>query len=74
MKYSVWRMQLTNGAQCNIGTGTRNPDYPFYCTGGLVCSAPPAGEQQRAVFVKCVTQSKGKPGAPGTYLATTLYE
>lgn len=74
MRYTVWRMQLTNGAQCNIATGTRDPDYPFYCSGGLSCSAPPAGQQHGAVFVKCVTFSNGKPGAPGSYLATTLYE
>lgn len=70
MKYTVWRMQLTSGAQCNIGTGTRNPDYPFYCSGGLTCSAPPAGEQHGPVFVKCTSGSS----KPGTYLATTLYE
>lgn len=74
MRNTVWRMQLVNGTRCDIGTGTVVPDYPFYCSGGLVCSAPPAGEQHGPAFVKCATVSNGKPGKPGTYLASILYE
>jgi hypothetical protein len=72
---NVWQMRLASGALCSAGTGTTLPGYPFYCTGNLVCSAPPAGSQQRdAVFVRCAQTSDAKTGAPGSYLATTLYE
>lgn len=72
---NAWQMRLASGALCNAGTGTTLPGYPFYCTGSLVCSAPPAGSQQRdAVFVRCAHASDGKTGVPGSYLATTLYE
>lgn len=71
---NAWRMQLTNGASCNIATGTAIPGYPYYCSGGLVCSAPPPGQPQHAVFVKCAQAPGGKPQTPGSYLVTTLYE
>lgn len=71
---SVWQMQLQSGAYCNIGTGTVLAGYPFYCSGGLVCSAPPPGEQQGAVFVHCGTPANGKVGTAGSYLVRVLYE
>jgi hypothetical protein len=71
---NVWMMELTSGATCNIGTGTTVPGYPFYCSGSLVCSAPPPGKPQRAVFVRCAPVTNGKTGKPGTYLVSTLYE
>jgi hypothetical protein len=71
---SVWRMQLESGTQCNVGTGTTVPGYPFYCTGNLVCSAPPPGKPQSAVFVRCATIAGGKPSTPGSFLVRTLYE
>jgi hypothetical protein len=71
---TVWQMQLVSGAQCNRGTGTVIPDFPFYCTGGLVCSSPPAGEPNGAVFVHCGTPSDGKVSTVGSYLARVLYE
>jgi hypothetical protein len=70
---SVWRMQLQSGAECNVATGTRVPEYPFFCTGGLVCSAPPS-EPQGAVFVRCATMAGGKPATPGSFLVRTLFE
>ncbi len=73
---NAWQMQLVSGAMCNMGTGTTIPGYPFYCSGeeGLVCSAPPPGQPQSPVFVRCASAKNGKVGAPGTYLVTTLYE
>jgi hypothetical protein len=71
---SVWRMELQSGAQCNAATGTTIPGYPFFCTGGLVCSAPPEGPQQNAVFVRCATIAGGKPSTPGSFLVRMLYE
>ena len=71
---NVWQMQLVSGVQCNIATGTRIPGYPFYCAGGLVCSAPPAGQPQTAVFVRCATPANGKVGTAGSYLVRVLYE
>ncbi|HET9095857.1 MAG TPA: hypothetical protein VFN37_04295 [Candidatus Baltobacteraceae bacterium] len=70
---SVFQMQLQSGAQCNRGTGTVIPGYPFYCAGGLVCSAPP-GEPQGAVFVHCGTPANGKVAGAGSYLVRVLYE
>lgn len=71
---SVFQMQLESGAQCNMGTGTVIPGYPFYCSGGLVCSAPPAGEPKGAVFVHCGTPAQGKVATAGSYLVRVLYE
>lgn len=71
---TAWQMQLVSGAQCNMGTGTVIPGYPFYCAGGLVCSAPPAGEPQGAVFVHCGTPQNGKVATSGSYLVRILYE
>lgn len=71
---NAWQMRLTSGALCNVGTGTTVPGYPFYCTGNVVCAAPPEGEPHGAVFVHCATLSNGKPQPTGTTLVTTLYE
>lgn len=71
---NAFQMQLASGARCGIGTGTTIPDYPFYCTGNLVCSAPPPGPPHDAVFVRCATAANGKVGKAGSYLVTTLYE
>jgi hypothetical protein len=71
---NAWMMQLISGVTCNIGTGTTVAGYPFYCSGNLVCSAPPPGKPQSAVFVRCARVSNGEPGTPGSYLVTTLYE
>lgn len=70
---NAWQMQLVSGAQCNRGTGTIIPGFPFYCAGGLVCSAPPQAPQS-AVFVRCGTPSDGKVPAAGSYLVRVLYE
>jgi hypothetical protein len=71
---NAWQMRLVSGALCNLGTGTTIPDYPYYCTGNLVCSAPPPGESRTAVFVHCATETEGKITPQGSYLVTTLYE
>jgi len=71
---NAWMMKLTSGAMCNIGTGTTIEGYPFYCSGNLVCSAPPPGKPQGAVFVRCAPVKNGKTGKPGKYLVSTLYE
>lgn len=72
--HSVFQMQLQSGAQCNMGTGTITLGYPFYCSGGLVCSAPPPGQSQGAVFVRCGKPANGKVAAAGSYLVRVLYE
>jgi hypothetical protein len=72
--HNAWTMQLAGGALCTIGTGTVIPDYPFYCTGKMVCAAPPATNRD-AVFVSCgkpKSALKVKPG--GHYLVTVMYE
>lgn len=72
---NVWMMELAGSVQCNAGTGTVMPGYPFYCSGGLVCAAPPANVEQPAIFVSC-----GRPKGATTvtsasrYLVTTMYE
>lgn len=70
---NAWQMQLVSGALCNIATGTQVPGYSFYCTGKLVCSAPPPGEPRGAVFVRCATAENGKIGAASSFLVRTLY-
>lgn len=71
---NAWQMELVSGVQCNIGTGTITPGYPFYCSGGLVCSAPPPGAQNGPVFVRCAQVTRGKAGTAGRYLVRTLFE
>jgi hypothetical protein len=71
---NAWQMQLTSGERCNIGTGTTLPGFPYYCSGNLVCSAPPPGQPGGPVFVRCAGVANGKTGKPGTYLVTVLYE
>ena len=72
---NAWMMELAGQVKCNIGTGTVTPGYPFYCSGGLVCAAPPANTEQPAVFVAC-----GRPKnatsvtSAGRYLVTAMYE
>jgi hypothetical protein len=69
-----WRMVLVSGTVCGIGTGTILPGYPFYCTGGLVCSVPSAIAPGRPVFVRCAAVQNGKLASAGTYLVRTLFE
>jgi hypothetical protein len=68
-------MQLAGGITCNVGTGTVVPDYPFYCTGDLVCAAPTSIANRSAVFVAC---GKAKNGLTvtgiGKYLVRVMYE
>jgi hypothetical protein len=72
---NAFMMQLAGGITCNMGTGTVVADYPFYCTGNLVCAAPSSSTNQRAIFVSC-----GKPKNSvtvtgiGRYLVTVMYE
>lgn len=68
-------MQLAGGITCNIGTGTVIPDYPFYCTGNLVCAAPSSNSARRAIFVQCGKPKNGLTViAAGHYLVTVMYE
>lgn len=72
---NAWMMQLAGGMTCSIGTGTIAPGYPFYCSGNLVCAAPPSGTTPAAVFVKCGRQnSAASVGDISSYLVTTMYE
>jgi hypothetical protein len=69
-----WMMQLAGGITCNIGTGTRIPDYPFYCTRNLVCAAP-ASTNLPAIFITCGRpKSSISVTATSRYLVTVMYE
>lgn len=72
--HNPWMMQLANGAKCSAGTGTVIPNYPYYCTGNLVCAAP-AASTRAAVFVQC-GRPKNAVSVTGTahYLVTAIYE
>lgn len=73
--HNAWMMQLAGGAQCNLGTGTTILDYPFYCTQGLVCTAPSPALFQPAIFVVCGRPKNGTTVRDvGHYLVTTMYE
>ena len=57
MPVQPWVYVLASGGTCTIGTGTRNPDYPYYCTGELVCSAPaPTNVATGTYTVRCGKQ------------------
>jgi hypothetical protein len=72
---NAFMMQLAGGITCNVGTGTVIPDYPFYCSGNLVCAAPSSAGSRRAVFVACGKPKNGiaVTGA-GRYLVTVMYQ
>lgn len=72
--HNAWMMQLANGAKCSAGTGTVIPNYPYYCTGNLVCAAP-ATSASAAVFVQC-GRPKNAVSVTGTghYLVAVIYE
>ena len=55
-----WRFQLAGGSgiQCNAGTGTVIGNYPYYCSGNLVCAVPAATAKWPATFMaQCGTPS-----------------
>jgi hypothetical protein len=72
---NAWMITLAGGSQCNMGTGTIVPGYPFYCSGGLVCAAPLAAQKAPAVFVQCGRPKSGQSvTGTGRYLVTMMYE
>ncbi len=55
-----WRFQVTGGSGiiCNAGTGTVIGNYPYYCSGNLVCSVPAASTKWPTTFMaQCGTPS-----------------
>jgi hypothetical protein len=50
---NVWMMELANGANCNVATGTAIPNYPFYCTGNRVCAEPQSQTADTRQYVEC---------------------
>ena len=72
---NAWIMQLAGGVTCGVGTGTVIPDYPFYCTGDMVCAAPASSANTRAVFVRCGRSKDGMTVTGiGQYLVTVMYD
>jgi len=72
---NAWMMQLAGGATCNIGTGTVIPDYPFSCTGNMVCAAPSSSANAHVVFVQCGRPKNGMTvTGTGHYLVTVMYD
>ena len=66
-----WRYQIAGGSGilCNAGTGTVIANYPYYCSGNLVCSAPQNTQWPGAYAVQC-----GTPTGPMTVKGKrTLY-
>jgi hypothetical protein len=73
-----WRFQVAGGSgiMCNAGTGTVVGNYPYYCSGNLVCTIPAATTKWPTTFMaQC-----GTPGGPMTVkgaramFVTTLWE
>jgi hypothetical protein len=56
-----WRYQVVGGSgiTCSAGTGTVIANYPYYCDGNMVCSAPQASQWPGAYVVQC-----GTPAGP----------
>ena len=72
--HNPFMMQLAGGISCNVGTGTVIPDYPFYCSGNLVCAAPSSNANPRAVFVQCGRPKNGMTVTRmGRYLVRVMY-
>jgi len=48
-----WRFQLAGGSgiMCNAGTGTVIGNYPYYCSGNLVCSVPAASTKRPTTYM-----------------------
>ncbi len=59
-----WRFQLAGGSgiMCNAGTGTVIGNYPYYCSGNLVCSVPAASSKWPTTDMA----SRGMPTGPMT--------
>ncbi|HEX5274623.1 MAG TPA: hypothetical protein VFW34_05045 [Candidatus Rubrimentiphilum sp.] len=55
-----WRFQVAGGSGiiCNAGTGTVIGNYPYYCSGNLVCSVPAVNAKWPTTFMaQCGTPS-----------------
>ena len=55
-----WRFQVAGGSgiMCNAGTGTVIGNYPYYCSGNLVCTAPATSAKWPTTFMaQCGTPS-----------------
>ncbi len=50
------------GITCNAGTGTVIGNYPYYCSGSLVCSVPAASTKWPATYMSTC----GTPSGPMT--------
>src|SRR5579884_570315 len=73
--HNPFMMQLAGGISCNVGTGTVVADFPFYCSGNLVCAAPSSTADPRAVFVTCGTPKNAMTvERKGRYLVMVMYE
>jgi hypothetical protein len=59
-----WRFQVvgSSGIMCNAGTGTVVGNYPYYCTGNLVCTVPAATTKWPTAFMATC----GTPSGPMT--------
>lgn len=73
-----WRFQVAGGSgiMCNAGTGTVIGNYPYYCSGNLVCSVPAASAKWPTTFMaQCGTPS-GPMTVKGarTVFVTTLWQ
>jgi len=57
-----WRFQIAGGSgiMCNAGTGTVIGNYPYYCDGNYVCTAPAAN----AKFPTSYMAQCGTPTGP----------
>lgn len=59
-----WRFQVAGGSgiMCNAGTGTVVGNYPYYCSGNLVCTVPATTAKWPTTF----TATCGTPSGPMT--------
>ncbi len=59
-----WRFQVAGGSgiTCSSGTGTVVGNYPYYCTGNLVCTVPAATTKWPTTFMTTC----GTPSGPMT--------
>lgn len=71
-----WRFMLAGGVVCNAGTGTVIANYPYYCSGNLVCAVPNANAKMPAIYVAQCGKPTGPMSVKGAkpYAVVTLWQ
>ncbi|MBV8149241.1 MAG: hypothetical protein JO092_09140 [Candidatus Eremiobacteraeota bacterium] len=70
-----WAMVLAGRKTCNRGTGTIDPNYPFYCQGiEGACSSPNRSTSGKELFAACSATPEAKTKKLSHWVVTAVYE